>query len=713
MRSNIFDRVSFLSIFLVIVLLPLFFLPFTNIPVETAKGVLLVVGLSVCVISWCLARFFDGQISFPRSTTLLAGGGIVLTFLLSSIFTKSSQVSLFGTMFDVGTFWFILSAFLLMLMSSIILRDHKKAKIVLFGAILSSGLVLLFQIIHLFAPAALTLGIFDPALKTDNLLGSWNSLGIFAGFSALMSLLAVEFFQTTRIEKIILQILTVFSLILVAAVNFPFVWQLLGVFALVIFVYKISITSRPAVAGGEMTEGSSTGEANETVGNKFPAFSFAIIMITLLFFISGDAIGGLLPSKLGIQNTEVSPSFGATLGVAKASLKDNPVFGVGPNNFGEAWAKYKPANVNQSINGIDFWNVYFNSGSGLLPTLAITTGGLGIIAWLIFFILFITSGVRSIFSSIKNKSNWETMAFFVLSLYFFVSSFFYSGGSVLFLLALALAGVFIGLSAVTNPNGQVSISYLSDHRKSFFSILFIVLIVITTAALSFKYMKSIVSVAYFGKAINASTIPLAETSIANALRLHQSDLYFRAYSQIYLVKLNSIASKENPTDAEKAQLQSSLEQAVNGAQLATTYNPGNYLNFQALGAVYQRLNALGVKEAYEKSIEAYTKASVLNPLNPGIKLNMANLAIASDKIKEAKEYANAALTLKSDYIDALIILSQIAKSEGENALALSYAQKALSVAPTNTDLIQYVESLKSGSSSSSPSSSAPKTTTKK
>ncbi len=710
MRSNIFDRVSFLSIFLVIVLLPLFFLPFTNIPVETAKGVLLVVGLAVCVISWCLARFFDGQISFPRSTTLVAGGGIVLSFLLSALFSKASQVSLFGTMFDIGSFWFMLSAFLLMVMSSIILRDHKKAKIVLFGAILSSGIVLLFQIIHMLAPAALTLGIFDPASKTDNLLGSWNSLGIFAGFSALMSLLAVEFLETTRVEKIVLQVLTVFSLILVAAVNFPFVWELLGIFALVIFVYKISITSRPKTEGEVIADASvpAVESADEAAGNRFPAFSFAIIMITLLFFISGDAIGGLLPSKLGIQNTEVSPSFGATLGVAKASLKENPVFGIGPNHFGEAWAKYKPANVNQSINGIDFWNVYFSSGSGLIPTLAITTGGLGILAWLIFFILFITSGVRSVFSSIKNKSNWETMAFFVLSLYFFVSSFFYSGGAVLLLLALAMAGVFIGLSAATNPRGEVSISYLSDHRKSFFSILFIVLIVIITAALTFKYMKSIVSVAYFGKAISAPTIPLAEASIANALRLHQSDLYFRAYAQIYMVKLNSIASKENPTEAEKVQLQTSLEQAVNGAQLATTYDSENYLNFQALGAVYQRLNALGVKDAYDKAIQAYTRASVLNPLNPGIKLNMANIAIAGDKIKEAKEYALAALALKADYIDALIILSQIAKSEGENALALSYAQKALAIAPANQDLIKYVDSLKGGTSSSSSTSTPAK-----
>ena len=111
MYTNIFDRLSFLSLFLVITLSPFFFLPFTNISIETSKGLLLVTGLAVCVICWGLARFFDGKISFPRSASLLAGGGIALAFLLSALFTKDSTVSFFGTMLDLGTFWFIFSVF--------------------------------------------------------------------------------------------------------------------------------------------------------------------------------------------------------------------------------------------------------------------------------------------------------------------------------------------------------------------------------------------------------------------------------------------------------------------------------------------------------------------------------------------------------------------------------------------------------------------------
>src|SRR3989344_4217627 len=321
MRSNTFDKLSLVSLFLVIVLMPFFFLPFTSISVEIAKGVLLVVGLALCVIFWAIARFFDGTINLPKSACLLGGAGVVLAFFLSAFFAKSSQVSFFGTMFDIGTFWFIFSGFLLMLMSSIIFREPRNAKILLFGAILSSAILLIFQTVRLFIPDVLSLGILVD--KTGNLLGSWNAFGLFAGFSVLMTLLVVEFFPTTKVEKLLLQALAVLSIILVAAVNFTFVWELIGVSALIIFVYKVSIASH-----GNQIEGE----------KKFPTFSFAIIMIAILFFISGQFIGNILPTRLGLSNNEVSPSLEATMSVTKSVLKENLIFGIGPHKFSEAWA---------------------------------------------------------------------------------------------------------------------------------------------------------------------------------------------------------------------------------------------------------------------------------------------------------------------------------------------------------------------------------------
>lgn len=687
MSSNIFDRLSFLALFLVVILLPLFCLPFANIPVEASKGLLLVAGLAVCIVFWAIARFLDGNIVFSKSWLLASGFFIALAFLLSALMSSPAQVSLFGTMFDIGSFWFIFAAFILMLMSSVVFKTPQKAKIVLLGAILSSAVVLVFQTAHLFMPSILSLGILSG--KIGNVLGSWNSLGLFAGFSALMFLLVIEFFPISKLEKILLEVFILLAMFLIAAVNFPLVWTLLGISGLIIFVYKVSITF-------QMKEG------EEEKKKAFPLVSLVVVIVSLLFFISGQFIGNILPNRLQISNTEVGPSLGATMSVTKGVLMKDPVFGIGPNRFGEAWSTYKPA----VINNTQFWDISFDAGSGLLPTLTATTGGLGVISWVLFLVLFLVVGARSVFSSIKNGVNWEMMAFFVLSLYLFVSSFLYSTGTVIFLLALAFTGVFIGLAS---SDKEVSVSFLNDHRKSFFSILALIVLIILSVAATFKYMERFISVSYFSKALSAQTIPLAESNINKAISLYSNDLYLRTYSQIYLVKLNSIANKgENLTDADKADLQTSFNQAVNSAEMAVASNPSNYLNYQLLGSVYQVVGSLGVKDSYIKAIAAYQKASELNPLNPGLKLAMANVSFVDGKVKDAKEYAKAALALKGDYLDALITLSQIAKSEGNKNEAISYAQAALALDPTNKDLKTYLDSLGSVSTPASSSSTTDK-----
>ena len=683
MLSNIFDRISFWSLFVVIVLLPIFFLPFTQIPIETSKGLLFVMGLAISIIFWIAARFSDGKINLPKSWLLLSAFGVLLVFLISALFSSALQVSLFGIMLDVGTFYFMLGAFLLMLLSSIVLKDIKNAKTVFWGIIISSAVLFLFQSLRLFMPDLLSLGILGG--KTDNILGSWNALGLFTGFSTIMSLFIVEFFSVPKGIKWLLGVLIAFSVVLSAVVNFPLIWEILGIFALIIFIYKISFSF-----GRKQEEGSEK--------KHFPAFSFAVVMVSLLFFMSGQFIGELLPNSLNLSNIEIRPSFGATMSITGKALMKDPILGVGPNKFGEVWAMHKP----QVINATQFWDTSFNSGSGLLPTFASTTGSLGILAWLTFFILFIMIGAKSLFASIKNNMNWEVVVFFVASLYLFVSSFFYSTGEVMFLLAFAFTGIFIGLSSAGRSNGEISMSFLDDPRKSFFSIFFLVILMIISAAVGFKYVETLASVTYFGKTLSASTIPMAEDSITKAISLHQNDLYLRTYTQVYLTKINSIVTKGSAlSETDKADLQTSFDQAVNGAQLAVAYNSENYLNYNSLGAVYNTVGLLGVKGTYDKAIEAYKTASTLNPLNPGIKLSTARVYFADGKIKEAKDFVKEALSLKPDYIEALITISQIEKSDGNNTVAISYAETALSLAPDSQDLIQYVNSLKGGSSTPS------------
>lgn len=644
MNSRIFSRLSFLSLLLVIVLLPIFSLPFSNIPVETSKGLILVFGLAAALVFWSISRFLEGKIVIPKSGLLLAGLGVVLVMLLSALLSKGVNMSLFGVMFDVGSFWFIFAGFLLMLFTAMSFRTESQAQVIFFGVILSSVALLIFQSVHLFFPELLSLGLI-PA-KTQNLLGSWNALGIFAGFSALMYLLVIEFFPISKFGKFLLQVFVLLAVLLMAAVNSYFAWVLLGVSSLIIFVYKASL---------------SFAQPPEDINKRhFPAMAFLVLIVSMVFVASyGQTISTYIPRFLEVTSAEIGPSFKATTSIAKSVIVENPVLGLGPNKFSEAWAKFKPA----SINNTAFWDVAFATGFGTIPTFMATTGVVGMLAWLVFIGMFFWSGWKSIFANIKNGINWQTIALFVLSLYLLVALLFYATGGAIILLFFAFTGAFIGLAS-TNKNQDFTIVFLNDHRKSFISILLLIVLVLFAITTAFKYGERFASVAYLRAALSTQEISKAQASIQQALNMNYNDLYLRTYSQVYVAKLGSlISSGVALTPEQTLEAQDAFEQAVRSAELAVTYDPNNHQNFRLLGLVYEFAGSLGVKDAYPKAITAYENASRLSPLNPASKIG----------------------------------LSRVSRAQNNVELALKYAEEARVLAPNDQSIVDYINSLNKGS----------------
>src|SRR3989338_6907962 len=113
MSSNIFDRRSFLSLLLIVSLLPIFCLPFTSIPIEISKGLILVLGLAACAVLWAIGSFVEGKILIPKSYLLFSGFVIVVISLLSTLLSANPNISLFGVMLDTGSFWFVFAGFML------------------------------------------------------------------------------------------------------------------------------------------------------------------------------------------------------------------------------------------------------------------------------------------------------------------------------------------------------------------------------------------------------------------------------------------------------------------------------------------------------------------------------------------------------------------------------------------------------------------------
>jgi len=675
MTSNILDRFSFISFLLVVTLLPVFFLPFTKIPIETSKSLLLVVGLAVSVVLWAIARFYDGKISLPRSSVLIGGLGVVFSFFLSSFFSPAVKTSLFGTMFDVGTFWFMFACFLLMFVGSVVVRNIKQARVVLVWVFVSATLVLVFQLFRLYSPELLSFGILGP--KTGTILGSWNTLGVFAGFLALLSLFTLEFVGLPKISRNILKISLLLSVVFSIIINFSLIWWVMGSFALVIFIFKVLYFS--------------TKQHSDKTAINFPILPLILMIVSLFFIMSRSPVREFVPGYLGINLTEIRPSLEGTLIVIKETLKQDPILGAGPNRFGDMWSMHKPL----SINSTQFLDTYFDFGWGLLPTFAATTGVLGIIAWLFFLFCVLGAGLRSMARYVVGGAEGETIVLFFASMYLLTTAFFYPTGATLFLLAFAFIGVFAGLSVKDSANKEVSVSFAGDPKKSSMAIILLVFVLVVVSVLSFKFIERFISVPYFSKTLTASSLPVAESYIVKAVSLNPNDLYLRTYAQIYLLKLNSLIVENSATSPEKsANLQATFDQAINGVVLATAYNNKNYLNLKAQGIVYESAASLGVAGAYDRAIESYKMASDLNPLNPGLKFGIARAYFGNGNLAEAKNYAEQSLALKEDYLDTIVLLSRIAESAGNRSQALVYGQRALVLAPENQDLIQYVNTLR-------------------
>lgn len=673
MLSNILDRVAFWSIYVVVVLLPIFFIPFTKIPAEASKTLLVVIGASVSLMAWAGARFSDGKIYIPKSFVLLSGLGVVFVTLLSALFSSNRTSSFFGAMFDVGTFWFLCAGYILMLLASMVVRTEKQGKKILSGLLASISVVLFFQTLRYFMPDLLSFGVLGG--KTSNPFGSWYSFGFLAGVSSLISIFLLEFAHTSKKIRIALYALLGLSLVTVIAINSTLLWKILGVSALVIFVYRIATY----------------------VGNRrsmFPVYAFVTILLSLLFLLSGRFIGGLLPNALGLSNVEISPSVETTFAVGQKIITQYPVLGIGPNRFAEAWALWKPI----IINNTQFWDTAFGSGFGFLPTVAINNGTLGILSWLVFVGTILAAVFAYIRKTFKDTKSPITVAWAFVVLFILISNFFYSFGIGMIMLLFVSLGVFASMRTDFESTEVMEIDFLNDPRKSFVSILFLVLLMIGAAGTSFKFVERFASVPYFNGSLMATNVAQAESLIDKAISLHQNDLYFRTYAQIELAQLSLLAQKQNISNEEQATLQTIFDKALQSATLAINYDPKNYINHQMLGVVYSTAGRLGVEGAGDKAIEAYNVASKLNPLNPGLKLSVANEYSNANKNTEAKKFAEEALSLSPNYIDALVFLAQTEKRLGNTNKATEYAERALVLNPNDKNLVEFANNIKSNQS---------------
>ncbi len=522
-RTNALSRFAFVA---TVILLPFIFIPFSTINTFAVKGALLTIGVTISVLAFAIARFVDGELTFPKTRINVTLILILLATLLSAVFSPTFYKSMFGLSFEVGTFSSILSLALLYFLGVNYTSDDKTRNQIIRG-IFIAFLVAFITIVAtvIFSGNALFANIFK-GLVGGTLVGSWTDFGIFSAVIVLFSVCYSALGKQSMGRTVMYWISIVLGLLVLALVNITTLWVIVGLFSLVFFVYTVSLSHRPGALD------------NTEKQHRLPVTAFLVVVVCILFTLGNSIVGTVLSSRLGFVSDYVQPSASATALVYKGQSVGNPlraVLGVGPARFTEAWMRFKPLDINNS----GYWDTAFPSGFGTVMTMAVTTGAVGFIAWIFFLLIYFVTGIRVLLSQLKTEYFDSTLVTtFFVSAFLWVVHLLIVSNITIFVLAFTMTTLFVG-SLISRKIISVSTStYLKDPRNSFFAILLLICIMIgSIVSLYFSTIK-VISIVYFTKATETSTFEMSQNYLQHAIQFqNKNDNYFRTLSMLYTNKL--------------------------------------------------------------------------------------------------------------------------------------------------------------------------------
>lgn len=677
-KAKLFAKISYYAYLITVALVPIFFIPFTTIAFDISKSYLISIGICTSFTFWLLAKLLDGNISLPKTPLIFAFLGTLFFTVLSSLFSVAPNVSFIGTGFDIGTTSSILLMFLTLFLGSVLIGGSSRKSSVYFLILGVSIISILWQLVLIIVgPNTLGIGIFSS--KTINLIGKWSDFAVFLGAIVLLAVAMVELLKIGKIQKIFTLVLIGACLFFLMLINSISAWVLVGLFSLIIFIYAMTV----------IRNGNATQDTNNILEKRFfPAISFSVVMISLVFILANPLVGQIFSDNLGVYNVEFRPSVSTTFEVAKQVLVQDPVFGFGANRFENAWAQFRPVRVLQTT----FWDTNFSQGFGFIPTFLVTSGPLVFLSLLFFLVYFFYFGIKKVFSfSIEPMANFFLLSSFILAAYFLIFLWISVPNITIVFLTFVMIGIFINTLEERKLIGQYKISFLKDPRKSFFSILTISVLFIATLSMGYIYTKKFVAVAYtdqgFRRTQNVDTFNKAEKSFVSSARNNsKADFAYQNLANYYYSKLNILMNSSGLSDEfVGSQFQSYFLNAENSAKLAISKDRTNFFNWVLLGNIYKGVVPLDIEGSYESAKASYESALVLNPNSPSIYLLLARLELANDNIPQAKINIDKALALKQNYGEALFLTSQIYLEEGNNDEALNRIVQALFADPSNIE----------------------------
>lgn len=641
-----------------IALVPILVVPAAVASIAAVKMSLVYVCGGIAVLALAVRRAFMPTLPISVSAPMVAGVAIIVAMVLAGIFSQHPAISFFGrdiaqdTVLAIALFVAIAAA------TAYVFRDAAWS-LYAYSALLIAGVVTsLVHVLHVSIPALPSFGFFSaPTITT---LGKWNDLGLFAGLVLIMSLVAQATLTLAGRTRWVVYASLVLSALVAVLVNMTLVWWLVGIGSLIIMVAAYMHTK--------------TNERTRSV-LVVAASTFVLAVVFLAF---GKVIGAPISNLFGIQHLEVRPSLTMTLDIAQQSLAGaRTIVGVGPALFEQQWALVRP----ESVLPTNFWNLDFRYGFGFMPTMLVTTGLLGALAWVGMLGVLLLITVRVVRLRVTAAHDRFLLMAGALGTWFlWATLMLYLPSASLIVLTFIVTGLFLGAAARHGAFAHTTREMKRGTLRTIARII-CVLAILATLALGVKVIAKVVAHTYFQRSVvavaQAEDVTRALTYVRTAARLDPIDSYYQSLGQLEGVALQRLvlnASDAQPVDP--AIFGAVANRAIQYYTDALTYDRRNHTNYTAFADFYTMLAAYGVDGVYDSAKRLYSDSLTYKPKNPAVYLGIARLELANKNIPAARVAIEEAVKLKPNYTDAYLLLTQIELSQNNRTRALDVLKRA-------------------------------------
>jgi len=689
--QNLFNGITKVCIYLAVLLVPLWLLPFSYEVFEFNKQFLLALLVSVAFFCW-IARMVlvDKELKFKKTPLDIFVAVFIFVAILSAIFSADRGSSIFGFYgrFSDGLIGLINLAVLYFLITNNIESKNHLLRTLMW----SFFFVILITYLSIFGVLAKIQGMLGefkggegifkglslPQVMLGNgfnpVSGSMEGLAVFLAVIIVFLVTRCLIWQIkhSKLSLIINYLLLIASLVLLIIIDFTAAWIVLLV-SLALFL-AMALWKRMF---------------RERAGRLM--FPILLIILAGVFMLidtakltpkespwlpTGQALN--LPQERVLSQGE---SWGIGARAAIGGVK-NGFLGTGIGTFFHDFSKYKSLKWNSS----ELWQMRFDRPGNYISEILGTMGFLGILSYLVLIGMFLLISWM-LLSLNRRETKRETdakqlpllMAFVALVVSQFV---YYQNTFLAFAFWLILA---ISVVSWEKPISEKIFSLQKFPEMS----------LIATAIL-IVFGLGILGTYYFGQQFYRADMIYAKSQkmalgpertalIEKAVKMNPNFAQYQAIlARAYLDA--ALTEMRKPTaEQDSLALQATVAKAIDSAKAATVRGPGQVATWETLGMIYRdiRLVATG---AVEWGIKSFEKAITLEPTNPVLHTELGKL-LSINEPEKAKEKFAKAITLKPDYLDAAIQSALIFEREDNLEEAIRKMEDLSLEFPFNTEVL--------------------------